>query len=68
MANCLPRRSTAFAESEYGRFYFRLLRDFGKTPKEWGTLDADQQRFLEYGGARYYAERSEAFEGFADEF
>lgn len=38
------------------------------TPAEWGDLDTDQQRFLEYAGAQYYAERSETLEGITNEF
>lgn len=41
------RRSSSFATSDVGQWWFELLREFGLTPTEWGQLDQTERRYLE---------------------
>lgn len=36
-----------FAASDFGVGYAQMLQAYGKTPSEWGALDADERYFLE---------------------
>lgn len=50
-----------FAADEHGLWYFELLKDFGKTPTEWGELDPHERLFLETASQEYNERMSEEY-------